>query len=116
MAINKGGLGLIEITIFKDKRKDAHDSEILKTIVGLARTAFAKDGVFPRLPEEQVKIIMIRKKHYGRSAEMRILIDRKSKLALEEETKLRRFFENSNKGANFPVQIDEVHQDYLFQF
>lgn len=108
---------MIEIVIFKNKKKDGQDSGVFKTIVELARMAFGQNSVFPCLPEEQVKIIMIRKKHYGNGrSEMRILIDRVNKTTLEEERNLRRFFEDSNKGANFPVQIDVVNQDYFMQF
>ncbi len=107
---------MIEIIIIKGKGNEKRDSQIFNDFVGIAKTVFGKNGLLP-LPEETVKVSMVRKKHFsGYYTDVWVLIGHEHEIPFETLIAIQKRFNELNKSASMDVMVATPEKNYCTKF
>lgn len=107
---------MIEIILIKGRGSEKKDNQIFNDFVAIAKTIFGKNGLLP-LPEETVKVSMVRKKHFaGYYTGAWVLIDPEHEISFEAKIAIQKRFNELNKNTSIAVMVETPEKNYCVKF
>ncbi len=94
---------LIKVIVVKESRFNNKDKAKFDRIVEIAKSVFGTNG--------QVEVLMFRKKHYGHTPDIIVLVESEKDLIPDMERKIRERFNYSGTGMNASVSIHKIYTE-----